>query len=74
MENFAEFMNKLLTLPKKRLTNTRKVLDDRKFLESRIQVLEEILNNCLNEIDKHTQLYVQIKNMTSYKIKNSFTL
>ena len=44
MENFDDFMKKLITLPKKRLTNTKKVLEDRKFLESRIQVLEEILN------------------------------
>ncbi len=62
MENFDDFMKKLITLPKKRLTNTKKVLEDRKFLESRIQVLEEILKYCLNEIDKFMQLYEQIRN------------
>ena len=51
MENFEEFMKKLLSLPKKELTNTKRVLDDRKSLEAKIQVLEEIVRYCLNKMD-----------------------
>ena len=57
MENFDEFMSKLLSLPKKTLTNTKRVLDDRKSLEAKIQVLEEIVKYCLNKIDEFIQTY-----------------
>ena len=57
MENFDEFMSKLLSLPKKTLTNTKRVLDDRKSLESKIQVLEEIVKYCLNKMDEFIQTY-----------------
>ena len=62
MENFDEFMSKLISLPPKTLTKTKKVLDDRKFLETRIKVLEEIVKNCLNKIDEFIQTYNIIKN------------
>ena len=39
------------------LTNTKKVLDDRKSLEAKIQILEEIVRNCLNKIDDFIQTY-----------------
>ena len=57
MENFDEFMSKLLSLPKKTLTNTKRVLDDRKSLESKIQILEEIVKYCLNKMDEFIQTY-----------------
>ena len=62
MENFDEFMAKLRSLKKKRLYNTKKVLDDRKFLESRVKILEEIVRNCLNKIDEFMQTYNIIQN------------
>ena len=57
MENFDEFMSKLLSLPKKTLTNTKRVLDDRRILEAKIKILEEIVKNCLNKIDDFIQTY-----------------
>ena len=57
MENFDEFMSKLLSLPKKTLTNTKRVLDDRKSLECKIQILEEIVKYCLNKMDEFIQTY-----------------
>ena len=69
MENFDEFMSKLLSLPKKTLTNTKKVLDDRKSLEAKIQILEEIVRNCLNKIDDFIQTY-NIVNRYYDELKN----
>jgi len=69
MENFDEFMSKLLSLPKKTLTNTKKVLDDRKSLEAKIQILEEIVRNCLNKIDGFIQTY-NIVNRYYDELKN----
>ena len=57
MENFDEFMNKLLSLPKKKLTNTKRVLYDRKYLEAKIEILEEVVRNCLSKIDEFIQTY-----------------
>jgi energy-coupling factor transporter ATP-binding protein EcfA2 len=62
MENFHEFMAKLQSLKKKRLYNTKKVLNDRKFLESRVQILEEIVKTCLNKIDEFMQTYDVVRN------------
>ena len=62
MENFHEFMAKLQSLKKKRLYNTKKVLNDRKFLESRVKILEEIVKTCLNKIDEFMQTYNIIRN------------
>ena len=69
MENFDEFMSKLLSLPKKTLTNTKRVLDDRKSLEAKIQVLEEIVKFCLNKIDEFIQTY-NIVNRYYDELKN----
>jgi len=57
MENFDEFMSKLLSLPRKALVNTKRVLDDRKFLEAKIQILEKIVRDCLNKIDEFIKTY-----------------
>ena len=69
MENFDEFMTKLLSLPRKTLTNTKRVLDDRKSLEAKIQVLELIVRNCLNKIDEFIQTY-NIVNRYYDELKN----
>ena len=69
MENFDEFMTKLLSLPRKTLTNTKRVLDDRKSLEAKIQVLELIVRNCLNKIDEFIQTY-NIINIYYDELKN----
>ena len=61
MENFDEFMKKLISLPKKALTNTKRFLYVRKSLETKIQILEQIVRNCLNKMDEFTQTYNIIK-------------
>ena len=77
MENFSEFMKKLLLLPKKDTKKTKNVIDDRKLLEYKITVLEEIVRRCLQKIDEFyqtfriiTQYYDELKNENfRYKIK-----
>ena len=69
MENFDEFMSKLLSLPRKALVNTKRVLDDRKSLEAKIQILEEIVRNCLNKIDEFIKTY-DIVNKYYDELKN----
>ena len=54
-------MKKLISIPKKELTNTKRVLYDRKSLEEKIQVLEKIVRNCLNKMDEFTQTFNIIK-------------
>ena len=61
IENFEEFLKKLISIPKKELTNTKRVLYDRKSLEEKIQVLEKIVRNCLNKMDEFTQTFNIIK-------------
>ena len=57
MENFDEFMKKLISLPKKNTKKTKNVIDHRKFLESRIKILEEIVRKCLKKMDEFYQIY-----------------
>ena len=72
MENFDEFMKKLTSLPKKALINTKKVLDARKSLESKIQILEKIVRNCLNKMDEFTQTYNIIKRIKQELVNKNF--
>ena len=61
MENFDKFMNKLILLPNNTLKNTIKVIDDRKSLENKIIIFEEIVKDCLNKIDEFHRIYNLVK-------------
>ena len=52
MKNFNEFKKKLKTLPRKSLILSRKVLDERKFLEDKVTVLTKKLRDGLNKIEE----------------------
>jgi len=52
MKNFVEFKKKLKTLPRKSLTLSRKVLDERKFLEDKVSILTKKLRVGLNKIEE----------------------
>ena len=52
MENFIEFKKKLQSLPRKSLMLSRKVLDERKFLEDKVTILTQKLRVGLNKIEE----------------------
>lgn len=52
IKNFADFKDKLKTLPRKSLVLSRKVLDERKFLEDKVGILTQKLKVGLNKIEE----------------------
>ena len=52
MLNFEEFKKKLKTFPRKSLQLSRKVLDQRKLLEDKVQILNTKLRVGLNKIEE----------------------
>ena len=52
MKNFFEFKKKLQSLPRKSLMLSRKVLDERKFLEDKVTILTQKLRVGLNKIEE----------------------
>ena len=52
MKNFEEFKKKLKVLPRKSLNLSRKVLDERKFIEDKVQILSQKLRVGLNKIEE----------------------
>jgi len=52
MKNFEEFKKKLKTFPRKSLQLSRKVLDQRKLLEDKVQILNTKLRVGLNKIEE----------------------
>ena len=65
MENFDEFKTKLLSIPKKSLTNTKRTLEDKSIT----RILEEIVKYCLNKIDEFIQKF-NIVNKNCDELKN----
>ena len=52
MKNFEDFKKKLMTLPKKSLQLSRTVLNQRKYLEEKVQILSEKLKIGLNKVEE----------------------
>ena len=52
MKNFKDFMDKLKLLPRKSLMLSRKVLEERKFLEDKVEILSKKLRDGLNKMEE----------------------
>ena len=52
MKNFIEFKKKLQSLPRKSLVLSRKFLEERKFLEDKVNILTQKLKIGLNKIEE----------------------
>ena len=63
MKNFNEFQKKLKSLPRKSLMLSRKLLDERKFLEDKVSILTRKLREGLNKIEEIKGIIKMICNL-----------
>ena len=63
IKNFVDFKEKLKSLPRKSLVLSRKVLDERKFLEDKVGILTQKLKVGLNKIEEIKGIMKMICNL-----------
>ena len=63
IKNFEDFKQKLLTLPKKSLQLSRAVLEQRKYLEEKVQILSRKLKVGLNKIEEIKDIIKMVLNL-----------